>query len=153
MNVIDLIPIILRDALLAGIVSGGFAIIFNTPRHLLVWCVLAGMTGKAFRTVLMSGFALEVTIATVVGATAVGFMAYFLAKRVKAPASVFALAGCIPLVPGVFAFEALLEIIRYTSFDPLLALELLIKTSFVLGGLAIGISAPTLLFDRVKPVV
>jgi uncharacterized membrane protein YjjB (DUF3815 family) len=150
---IDLIPIILRDALLAGTVSGGFAVIFNTPRKLLVWCVLAGMTGKAARTVLMTGLGLEVTISTLIGATAVGFMAYFLARHVKAPASVFGLAGCIPLVPGVFAFEALLEIIRYTSFEPGLAIELLIKTSFVLGGLAIGISVPTLLFDRTKPVV
>lgn len=151
--------VILEDALWSGLAALGFAIAFNVPPRLLWGCVLAGASGHALRTGLIAaGLAIEPS--TLIAASLVGFIAQGLAKQLHAPAPAFAISGSIPMVPGLFAYNAMIGIIQATIGDPLNAPELLvssavnfIRVALILGAIATGIVLPTLLFLREKPVV
>lgn len=157
---ITVLGMILEDALFSGIAALGFAILFNVPRRALIYCVLAGAVGHAMRTLMMEQFGLSITISTLIGATTVGFMAKYCAYRLKIPSLVFGISGVIPMVPGVFAFQAMLAVISLPSATDETIVSILADvsvnastTGFILAALALGIALPNLLFLRHKPVV
>ena len=159
MSVPDLALKILLDAFWSGIAAVGFAVLFNVPRSLLVGCLLTGALGHSVRALLMS-FGLSIEWGTLIGATLVGFCAKWLANRTNSPSAIFSIAGGIPMVPGVFAYRTMIAVLSIaTATDPDVSNTLLIeastnaiKTTLILAAIAIGIAAPTLLFQRPKPV-
>ncbi len=155
----ELIWLLLKDAFWSGMASTGFAILFNVPPRMVVGCALCGALGHVVRTWLMQiGFSIEA--ATLVGATAVGFLGEFFSRRWDAPVPIFTVSGVIPLVPGSFAFSAMINLIQFADTGPtantalfLEATYNFIKTALVLGAIAFGIAAPTLLFQRRQPMI
>jgi uncharacterized membrane protein YjjB (DUF3815 family) len=154
---------ILQDAFWSAIAAVGFAILFNVPRYALPGCALAGAVGHALRALLMSVFGMPLEAATLIGATAVGFLGEYLARYYQVPRLTFIVPGVIPMVPGVFAYRAMIGIFEITGIADLSAVnsvELLVETAvyalrtgLILAALAIGIIAPNLLFRRQRPVV
>src|SRR5690606_20396068 len=159
MNPITFLQISVEDIFWSGLAAVGFAILFNVPRRLLLGCFLTGATGHLIRTILaMSGSSLE--FGTLAGAVAVGFLSVFLASRYDVPASLFAVTGAIPLVPGVFAYQTIVGLLNATAAPPDQSVELLaaaaingIRTALILSAIAFGIAAPTLLFRRPNRIV
>jgi len=152
--------LILTDAFWSGLAALGFAVLFNAPRRTLLGCVACGAVGHAVRSMMLEHFGLGIIPATLVGAVVVGFGAVLFAARWGAPAPIFSVCGVIPMVPGVFAYQTMLGILALatetpTSGDTLLVETTInaIKTTLVLGSLAIGIITPSLLFRRQIPVV
>jgi uncharacterized membrane protein YjjB (DUF3815 family) len=146
----------LQDALWSGVAALGFAVLFNVPPSLLLRCAAIGAFGHAARTLLMQlGIPLEA--ATFASAFGVGLIALYFSDRYRVPATIFSIVGAIPMVPGVFAYRAMLGLVSVaTSGDSALvseALTLVVKTSFILIAIAFGIVLPRLLFRRAKPVV
>lgn len=160
MTTLDLLVLLLRDALWSGVAALGFGMLFNVPPRLLVGCVVCGALGHATRSVMMELLAFNIEAATLVGAIIVGLLAVVFARRFNAPALIFATTGAIPMVPGSFAFRAMLGLIQIASADPNTIMPVLaeaainfVKTTLILGALALGTSLPTLLFRRRRPVV
>lgn len=151
---------LLQNTLWAALSAVGFAVLFNAPRNALSVCALTGGVGYLLRTLVAeSGASLE--FATLLAGTAIGFLAYYYARRMKMPATIFSICGAIPLVPGRLAFTALVSILQLTS-NPIsdatievlaTAVVSVIRTGLILAALAGGIIAPVLLFQREKPVV
>lgn len=140
--------------------SSGIAILFNVPRRVLIACAAGGAIGYTTQILLVeAGF--EIIPATLVGATLVGFWATLMARYYRMPAVIFSISGAIPLVPGVFAFRTMIFILRIANAQNQEALEYAllqamqngIITGLSLAALAVGIAAPTLLFERRQPVV
>jgi uncharacterized membrane protein YjjP (DUF1212 family) len=161
-------PNLLVDALWAAIAAFGFAVLFNVPVRTLAACALCGAVGHAARTALLnSGWppVSHIVVATLIGATAVGFIGHFFARRFQMPSIVFTVSGVIPMVPGTYAFSTMLGLLSAAklvdlgtnvALDFIMFSEILpnaLSTSFILAALAIGIATPTLLFRRRKPVV
>lgn len=156
-----------EDALWAGLAALGFAILFNVQPRLLVWCVLCGASGHVVRFWLMhfGPAALHpIELATFLGASTIGFAAVYLARWQKVPAVIFAVSGVIPMVPGTFAFRTMLGVLQLagmlqppagTDLSQLLTDTSIsgIKTGLILAALALGISMPSLIFRRHRPVV
>jgi uncharacterized membrane protein YjjB (DUF3815 family) len=153
------LPLLLEDAFWAGLATLGFAMLFNVPRRALPYCALNGMVGHATRALLMQG-GMSIIPATLASALLVGFMAKFLARRLQMPSMIFAITGAIAMVPGAFAFQTMLNLLRVAVLPIDAASDILvvaaanaIKTGLILGALAAGIVMPALLFERQKPVV
>lgn len=162
MNLESIATLIFLDAFWSAIAATGFAIMFSTPRRLLVYCALGAAVGHSIRTGLMEGAGVSITFATLIGATVVGVMAYYMARRLRAPATIFSVVGVIPMVPGAIAFRAMIALVSIPeTADAAIRAELaisaltnFIQTGLILGALAVGIAAPALLFDdRARPVV
>ncbi len=155
-----MIGLILSDALWSALAAAGFAILFNVPRRLLWGCALAGAVGHALRTLLVESVDMPLELATLFGAITVGMLAQWCARRWRVPAPVFAVSGVIPMVPGLFAYSAMIAIIQSTAAEPDQVSALLaegavnvIRVALILGALATGIVLPMLIFQREKPVV
>ncbi len=150
---------ILQDLFWSGVVAVGFAVLFNVPRKTLIACFICGALGHALRTLLMQ---LGVTIApaTLAGAALVGLLSDYFARRLETPSLVFGICGAIAMVPGSFAYRAMLGLIRIATSAPATTEPILmetavnfINTGLILAAIALGITMPMLLFRRRKPVV
>jgi uncharacterized membrane protein YjjP (DUF1212 family) len=109
------------DMALAGVVTCGFAVFYNTPwRHL--WMAAAGgMAGHGLRFLaLEAGCRLEA--ATFLGGLTVGAVSAWMARSSKAPVAVIAFAGAVTMIPGLSLYRALagaLQLARQAdSADP-----------------------------------
>lgn len=159
MTLLDMAAPLLQDALWSGLAAVGFAVLFNVPRRLLVGCFVSGAVGHAARTALAAG-GLALEPATLFAATLVGFVSVRLAQRFDCRLALFTITGAIPMIPGVFAYRTMLGLLSVASMSPADSGTILIdasinaiRTGVILSALAIGIAAPTLLFQRPKPVV
>lgn len=159
MNIVTWIWPLLHDAFWSGVAALGFAVLFSVPVRYLLACAVCGATGYTLRAVLIQA-GMSIEGATLVGAAAVGFLGILFARRNQAPTPIFTISGVIPMVPGRFAFGAMMDIIRFATLGQNASAALLvdahfnaIKTALILGAIAAGIAAPGLLFYRPRPVV
>lgn len=152
---------IFEDALWSAIAALGFAMLFNIPPRLLPACVFVGAVGHALRALLVEQFTVPLEFATLAGALLVGFVSAVFARRLHAPSQLFAIPGVIPLIPGSFAYRAMIGLVMMSSMSQseteminqlLGASTNIIKTGLILSALAVGIAAPALIFERSKPV-
>ncbi|MCM2681301.1 threonine/serine exporter family protein [Echinimonas agarilytica] len=150
---------LLLPMLVAVVPAVGFAVLFNVPIRFLKYCGIAGAMGYGTRIIAMQLLDFPIEIASLAAASVVGCLAMYWSRKFLAPVQVFAVAAVIPMIPGKFAFGAmvgLMEMNLHNHFDPALMTDVLrlgLKTVFILMCLALGIAAPRLLFYRAKPVV
>ena len=149
---------LVNDAFFSAIPAIGFAMLFNVPRRFLPYCALAGAVGHSSRT-LMLHFGLPIEWATFAAAALIGIMTIGFAKRHLAPPLLYAVAAIIPMVPGSYAFNtviALVQLSAQTDVTPALTAQVIsngLKTVFILGALSVGLSLPSLLYYRTRPVI
>src|SRR5690606_31385593 len=98
------------------------------------------------RTLLMTEFGFSIELATLLGATAVGFWAKWCAVHLKMPSMIFAVCAVIPMVPGVFAYQTMIGILRIADVSNAEVGDVLaqssvnaVKTGLILAALAGGI--------------
>lgn len=154
-----LVATLLEDALWSAVAAVGFAILFNVPRRALPGCAAAAASGHALRSWIMH-LGLPIEPASLLAATLVGFLGVLFARRLHSPTVIFTVPAVIPMVPGTFAFRAMLGILEITNLGVFGSTPVLVeaglngvKTSLILAALAGGIIAPRLLFKRQRPVV
>lgn len=157
MGMMDLLVGLINDMFFAAIPAVGFALVFNVPQRALVYCALGGAIGHGSRYVMME-FGIPIEWATFFAATIVGMIGVHWSHRLLAHPKVFTVAALIPMVPGVFAFKAMIAMVEINNlgYTPeLLAtlMENFLKAMFIIAGLAIGLAMPGLLFYRRRPIV
>lgn len=148
---------LLHDMLFAAIPAVGFGLVFNVPARALKYCAVLGALGHGSRFLLMH-YGVGIEWATLAGATLVGMIGVYWSQRLLAHPKVFTVAAIIPMVPGVFAFKAMIALVEINSlgYNDMLWATFMnngIKSLFIIAALAIGLAMPGLLFYRRKPVV
>jgi uncharacterized membrane protein YjjB (DUF3815 family) len=149
---------ILQDMGLAAVPAVGFAMVFNVPTGALLYCALGGALGHGLRLTLHKTAGMPIEWATLIAAFAVSLLGIHWARRWRAHPKVFTVAAVIPMIPGVYAFTALLAVIeidRRGFTEELLntAITNGLKAFFIVSALAVGLALPGLLFYRRRPVV
>ena len=149
---------LLENMVLAAIPAVGFGLVFNVPRHALLYCALGGALGRGGRFLLMSTLDMPLAWATLLAAATVSLIGVYVAQRMRAHPKVFTVAAMIPMIPGVPIFKALIAVAQMQekgTTDELLATALQsgLTAGFVVAALAIGLAVPGLLFYRRRPVV
>ncbi len=153
----DLLLGLVNDMFFAAIPAVGFALIFNVPVPALKYCALGGAIGHGSRY-LMLHIGIPIEWASLFAAGIVGMIGVQWSRRFLAHPKVFTVAALIPMVPGVFAYKAMIAMveIHHTGFSvELLAalIENFLQAMFIIAGLAVGLAIPGLLFYRRKPIV
>jgi uncharacterized membrane protein YjjP (DUF1212 family) len=136
---------LISDVLLAGIVTCGFAVFYNTPWPQLWMAILGGMTGHGLRFLaLEAGWRPEA--ATFLGGLAVGVISAWIARSRKLPVAVIAFAGAVTMVPGLSLHRALIGAVQLArqadSANPekvAVTLGNALHGSLVICGLALGV--------------
>ncbi|MFD0966771.1 threonine/serine exporter family protein [Seminibacterium arietis] len=153
----QLLLMLLDDMFFSAIPAVGFALVFNVPKRVLKYCAILGMLGHGLRTLLVY-FDMPLIFATFIGAGLIGFIGVHLSHRYLAHPKVFTVAAVIPMIPGVYAYKAMIAIVQINHYGPSEQLfsqmiDYFIKTGFILSALVFGLALPGLLFYRQRPVV
>jgi uncharacterized membrane protein YjjB (DUF3815 family) len=136
---------IVSDVVLAGIVTCGFAVFYNTPCRQLWMATLGGMAGHGLRFLAMEvGCRLEA--ATFLGGLAVGVISAWMARSCRMPVAVIAFAGAVTMIPGLQIYRALAGALRLARLakmtDPATVAETLgnaFQGCIVVSGLVLGL--------------
>jgi uncharacterized membrane protein YjjP (DUF1212 family) len=136
---------LVTDAVLAGIVTCGFAMFYNTAWRHLWMAILGGMAGHGLRFLaLEAGCGLEA--ATFIGGLTVGVISAWIARSRKLPVAVIAFAGAVTMIPGLSLYRALVGAVQLArsadTADAGTVSETLanaLQGSLVVCGLALGL--------------
>lgn len=146
------------NAIFASIPAIGFGMVFNVPRSSLIFCAIGGALGYTSREFLIScGMALE--LSTFLASTIVGIIALYWSRKYIVPRPVYTIASIIPLLPGTYAFAAIINLISMNAHGVTpdlisMFIDNSLKTIIVLGGIGFGLALPTLYFVRYnRPII
>jgi uncharacterized membrane protein YjjP (DUF1212 family) len=136
---------LVSDMALAGIVTCGFAVFYNTAWRHLWMAAVPGMVGHGLRFLaLEAGYRLEG--ATFLGGLMVGVISAWMASFSKTPVAVIAFAGAVTMIPGLSMYRALggaLQLARLAGdSDPETVARTLghaLQGCLVVGALALGL--------------
>lgn len=157
-QVLAAVLLLVQDAAVAAVPAVGFAMIFNVPKGALKYCAMAGALGHALRLGLHKFGGLPLEWATLLAAAVVSMVGIQWAQTWRAHPKVFTVAAVIPMIPGVYAFTALLAVMEIdrTGFTPELHATMMqngLRALFIVAALAVGLAVPGLLIYRRRPVV
>lgn len=154
----ELVYKLLIEAIFASIASLGFAMVFNVPKHTLKYCALGGAIVYDLRTVFLTlDFGIE--ISTFLASAIIGIVALYWSRKYKIPRPVYTVASIIPVLPGTYAFSAMITLIdinRYGAKPELIELFIHdgLKSFSILFAITFGLVLPSLYFLRLnRPVI
>lgn len=130
--------------LFAYITSAAIAISFRAPAGTIGWVGLSGLLGWAAYDLALRTGAPE-PLAVFLGALSLGTVGELLARRLRQPTTLFIIPGLFPLVPGLIAYNGMLQLAREETAEAALYLS---RTLFFAGALAAGLAVPPALFRR-----
>ncbi|CAI8214577.1 MAG: Uncharacterised protein [Arcobacter lacus] len=142
----------------AALASLGFAMLFNVPKHALIYCFFGGAVSHTLKETLMS-MGLSIEFATFISATVIGVIALYYSRKNVIPRPVYTVASIIPLIPGTYAFTAIITLVDINTHgvDPQLInifVENFLKSLAILGAISFGIAIPSLYFLRYnRPII
>lgn len=144
--------------LFAAPAAVGFAVLFNVRRRALLPIAVLAVIAKAVAVLLVSQD-MSVVFASFLAALLVGVVAYTLGPATGEAAPVYGFASVVPLIPGVYVFQALqaLESVVIARSGGVQALNPLIDAATngitaagILLALAIGVTSPVLLLPGTR---
>lgn len=135
-----------------GFAAVGFAILFNVPQRTLIIIWLMAFLGGITKVISIH-YGASVLLASLFGASLIGIASIQAAHNKHSPPLVFAIPCAIPMVPGVFAYQAILGLLKLASspaspdYNQVLAHTISngLNAMFILMALAVGVSLPNLI--------
>lgn len=153
----DIVKATIADGLFAAAAAIGFAIISNPPRKALIICAILACVGHGVRYFLMHNTSMpldQVTASTVAG-FAIGLLAVPFAMHIHCPAECFAFPSLLPMVPGMFAYKSIRDLINIVRLPSEYTSEYVTRffhnsslTILVMFGMVIGCIIPIFVFHR-----
>ncbi|WP_226896364.1 threonine/serine exporter family protein [Poseidonibacter ostreae] len=136
------------NAIFAAIPALGFAMVFNVPKHALIYCAFGGAIAYTSRIILQD-LDVPLELATFLASTIIGIVALYWSRKFIIPRPVYTIASIIPLLPGTFAFSAIINLIEMNAHGVTpelinLFIENGLKTIIILGGIGLGLAFPSL---------
>jgi uncharacterized membrane protein YjjP (DUF1212 family) len=133
------------DMALAGVVTCGFAVYYNTATRHLWMAAVGGMVGHGLRYLALEAGCWP-EAAAFLGGLAVGAVSAGMARLGKAPVAVIAFAGVVTMIPGLNLYGALAGALQLARLgyatDPATVARTLghaLQASLVVSGLALGL--------------
>lgn len=153
----DVVRAAIADGLFAAVAGVGFAIISNPPRKALLICALLACVGHGIRYFLMhnQGIMLDQVTASTIAGFVIGLLSVPFAMRIHCPAECFAFPSLLPMVPGMFAYKAVRDLINIVRLPGEYTMEYVTRffsnsslTVLVMFGMVVGCIIPIFIFHR-----
>jgi|GEM_PF-491502 len=148
------LPSLAEDALFSACAALGYLFLFNVPWRLAWVGVLCGVASHTTRTFCLLHH-MDIVAGSLIGALAAGFLAQGFARGFRAPSSAFAFPGVVAMIPGAFAFRAVIGYLAIINAGPASAPSLVAETLalsatslFMVLAIAIGVAAPAILIKN-----
>lgn len=146
---------VFSDMVLAGIVTIGFAVFYNTAWPQVGLATAGGMIGHGLRFIaLEAGWTLEG--ATFLGGLAVGVVSAWIARSYKLPIAVVSFAGAVTMIPGIQMYRAMGGMLQMSRLQDTTELPTIagtlgdaLQACLVVAALAMGL----IIAARVVPIL
>jgi len=153
----NLLLLLITDAWFAWVPAVGFAMVFNVPRKMLIFCAAGGALTHSFRFLLLH-FGIPIEWATFIASANMGFLGLYWSRKHLIPRPVFTVASVIPMIPGSYAFTAMIGLVEINTNGYSLELMQIVmenglRTLFILTALSFGLAIPSILIYRGRPIV
>ena len=154
----EMIIKMLIEAFFASVASVGFAMVFNVPKHTLVYCAVGGAITFIARSLLLH-LGIGIEISTFLASTFIGIVALYWSRKYLIPRPVYTVASIIPMIPGTYAFTAMISLVDMNTHgvtEQLIGLFVFngLKAVSILGAISFGLALPSLYFMRLnRPVI
>lgn len=137
------------QALLSGIATMGFAVLFGVPRSRYAACGIIGALGWVLYLVLARYGGLAAPFATVISATLVCILSRISAVWQRTPSTIYLICGLFPLIPGAGIFWSTYYLFSEQFGLSLPSLYMAIKVAIaIVMGIIIGMELPQMLFRK-----
>jgi len=141
-----------EDAVFSALTTIGYVFLFNVTARVAWACVLCGVCCHALRTALMH-LGLDIISGTLIGSMVAGVLAHLFSVAFWTAPTTFAFPSAVALVPGSYAFRAVIggiHILRSGANAPgplvaetmSLVIYTVVLTSAIALGLAIALAVP-----------
>jgi uncharacterized membrane protein YjjB (DUF3815 family) len=131
-------PLTLMLRALASFVAGAaFAMLFNSPRRVILAAGLLALVANGLR-LLLNDLGIMLAPASFLAALTIGMIGVSLERRFDTPVMVTTVAPIVIMIPGVYAFEM---IVLFNHGQMIEALQASASCGFVVGALAMGLAA------------
>lgn len=130
---------------IASVLGGcGFAILYNSSSRTMLAVGVLALAGNELRLALHdNGF--QLASATFLGALAVGLLASLARSRLGEPRIALTVPGIIIMVPGAYAFQA---VVLFSRGDVIAGLQPAFLAAFVVGAMALGLATARFATER-----
>jgi len=148
----------LLAAIFSAIPAVGFGMVFNVPKHALKFCALGGAIAYTSRLALLD-LHMPIELATFLASLLIGTIAVHWSRKYIVPRPIYTVASIIPLIPGTFAFTAMISLVDMNSHGvtPELIAAFIgngLKAISILGAISFGLALPSLYFIRYnRPII
>jgi uncharacterized membrane protein YjjP (DUF1212 family) len=130
---------------LASFVGGcGFSILYNSSWRTVLTVGALAVVGNELRLGLHD-LGLGLPPATFIGALTVGLLASVVESSLREPRIALTVPGIIIMVPGLYAFQT---VVQFAQGNALAGLEAAVLTGFVVGAMALGLVAARFITER-----
>jgi uncharacterized membrane protein YjjB (DUF3815 family) len=146
--------LVLEDMFFSFLAAFGFGSLSNPPFKALVCAGLLGAFGHGLRYFLITVYAVHIVPASFLSAVCVGFLAFFIAKKMHTLVEVFTFPAVLPMIPGIPAYNTMISLVKFlnASQDTHRYLEQVFYNGFlalfILSALVLGILCPYLLMSK-----
>lgn len=132
----------MKEILLSFVASFSAAVLFNIDRKILFW---AGVSGGIAWGVFLAYFKYSngLVMSCFISAVAVSIFSESMARKLKTPAFIFSITGILPLVPGMYAYNAVQSIAENKLSK---ALSIIVSTINMALAIAFGIMMVSAMF-------
>lgn len=148
---------IVWHSLVACVMTLGWCLMFGLPKRYFGICMAMTFVGFGLRQVLLTN-TVSLMLATFFAAMTTSFMGVYFAKKHQITPKAFIVPSIVCLMPGIAAYKAMVNLVKlgYLGFEMGLFTAMMsqfVEAIFVILALVIGLSIPSLLFYREKPIV
>ncbi len=112
-----------------------FSVIFNAPRKELIFCGLNGFLSCLIFGICSEKLALSITVSTAIAAASITIFARFASYHRQAPATLYHIAGIMPLVPGTAIYNTMQAAVQGLILETYSNLLDVVKYA---GGIGVG---------------
>ncbi|MDR2604962.1 MAG: threonine/serine exporter family protein [Desulfovibrio sp.] len=117
-----LIPLF-QDFVFAALAGVGFALAANPPLRIVPMVAVFAGLGHALRFGSAEWGQISVSTGSLLAGFAVGICSVIAAMRMRIPAEYFAFPSLLPMIPGMYAYKAILSLLNFVEADNLEAKE------------------------------
>ena len=145
----------LGDGIFAAVAAVGFAAISRPTKRIAVTAAVLAAAGHMSRFLLLQS-GMGIASASLLAALVISLGSMPVARRCHIPAEMFVFPALLPMIPGMFAYKAILATLQFlNAAGTPQGQELLVAivyngltAFFIMSALAIGASLPLLVFHR-----
>lgn len=109
-----------QDIVFAALAGIGFCLAANPPLRILPLVAAFAAFGHALRFTLLETAQIGISTGSLLGGFVIGLCSIVATTRTRVPAEFFAFPALLPMIPGLYAYKAILSLFNFmsaTSFE------------------------------------